>query len=114
MPKFTRSLVKASSFNLACSTFEKIGTPLSSSTSSLRFIASSSMRLRRRHQLGIEPAFCRQVRRRSLGDHAATLRNDDLIERLRLVGTVGDPEHAFFLFRRTGQDVVADAVLRAP
>ena len=42
--KFTRSLVKASSFSFDCSTLEKIGTPFSSSTSSLRFIASSSIR----------------------------------------------------------------------
>ncbi len=41
MAKFIRSLVKASSFSLAGSIFEKIGTPFRSSTSSLRFIASS-------------------------------------------------------------------------
>ena len=39
--KFIRSLVKASSFSLAGSILARIGTPFSSSTSSLRFIVSS-------------------------------------------------------------------------
>src|SRR5207248_10423947 len=48
--KFMRSLVKASSLSLAGSILDRIGTPFSSSTSSLRFIASSSIQLRRSHQ----------------------------------------------------------------
>eukprot|EP01136_Pigoraptor_vietnamica_P020555 Opistho-1_new@69583 len=69
--------------------------------------------LRRCHQLGIEPAPCRQVRRRPLGGNAPTLHDDDLLERFGLVRPVGDPHDAASVLRCRRQDVVTNAILRA-
>src|SRR5476651_1147687 len=94
--KTIRSLVKASSLSLAGSILAKIGTPLRSSTSSLRFIASSCLpprRLRRLHQIAIEHVR-RQLRRAALGDHPTGLHHHHPVERLDLGRPVGDPQYA--------------------
>src|SRR6185503_8189629 len=109
-PKVIRSPVNASSFSWAGSILEKIGTPLRISTSSLRFIVSSSRSLRRRHQVGIERVFLK-IGFLAVGGHPAALHDDHPLERRRLVWPVGDPDHAAAVGRV--QDMVTDAVLGA-
>src|SRR5260221_10234728 len=109
-----RSLVNAINFSLAASILEKIGTPLSTSTSSLRFIAIASSRppgSSRRHQLGVEPTPCSQLGGRPLHQYPAGLHDHDLLERLCLGRPGGDPDRA--ASGRCRQDIVANTILGA-
>src|SRR5215472_10869621 len=99
-----RSPVKASSFSLATSILEKMGTPFRTSTSSFRFISALPDLSRRGHQLGVQAAARRQVLRRAKGCNLAALHHDDLLERLGLSRAIGDPHHAAVLLLGGRQD----------